>query len=615
MAVVEVCVAHRRYISSRWILRCSLAGVCSLVALAPASFADTPCATCENPPAQFPDAARFLESVGYPARDYTVLLTWTERPPRGDGGLVYGYHVKQIAAGATFDVYASADGTVLNSARMAGMGIHPKNWDLKPSEKEAELPPPVSDKVDTHPVPASVTHDIAITELTAVPPIYLAPILAEDAANEAGPHKGATRVGVFDTLSQPIRLSQGAASAGSWMGLPRGASVWNVSLFAPLAKGLRVHFKDFSLPKGAQVIVYNANDPSESYGPFTAPTKPDTDLWAPTCFTTEVVVECYSPIGVDRAQINLSIDQVVYVYKDFGALQWQKSAAGACNLDAACYPEWASAATGVGAVGSITSSGFIFCTGSLLADQVTTNDIPYFLTANHCVGTAGSASSIEVYWLYQRDACGGGVSSLATVPRTTGGADYLAGTDNDTGSDFALLRLRSAPPGGMTLLGWSNLPWNAGTEVTCVHHPRGDYKRISFGTLTGGSTVRPAERFFEVQWNQGTTEPGSSGSPLMLTSSQQIIGQLYGGYASCNAPNSPDTYGRFDVTYPLIQKWLNPADGPEDVNHDGVVNSMDIQLVINAALDKSANPDFDIDRSGEIDAVDVQMVINAALFL
>ena len=52
-----------------------------------------------------------------------------------------------------------------------------------------------------------------------------------------------------------------------------------------------------------------------------------------------------------------------------------------------------------------------------------------------------------------------------------------------------------------------------------------------------------------------------------------------------------------------------------DVDGDGVVNAVDVQLVINAALGIAINPAFkpDINGDGVVNAIDVQLVINAAL--
>jgi hypothetical protein len=113
-------------------------------------------------------------------------------------------------------------------------------------------------------------------------------------------------------------------------------------------------------------------------------------------------------------------------------------------------------------------------------------------------------------------------------------------------------------------------------------------------------------------------------------------------------PNSPDTDGDgmpdgWEVQYGLDP--LDPADAGLDMNGNGMsnldaylageppnvpvdvqtvhgdvdgngkVNAVDVQLVINAVLDLIKLPTADINRNGAINAVDVQLVINAALNL
>ena len=60
---------------------------------------------------------------------------------------------------------------------------------------------------------------------------------------------------------------------------------------------------------------------------------------------------------------------------------------------------------------------------------------------------------------------------------------------------------------------------------------------------------------------------------------------------------------------------LGPATEPGDVNGDGEVNAIDVQLAINAALGIEIDPSFDADINddGVVNAIDVQLVINAAL--
>ena len=50
-----------------------------------------------------------------------------------------------------------------------------------------------------------------------------------------------------------------------------------------------------------------------------------------------------------------------------------------------------------------------------------------------------------------------------------------------------------------------------------------------------------------------------------------------------------------------------------DVDGNGFVNAIDVQLVINAALGSDGSCDCDVDGNGFVNALDVQLVINAAL--
>jgi len=100
----------------------------------------------------------------------------------------------------------------------------------------------------------------------------------------------------------------------------------------------------------------------------------------------------------------------------------------------------------------------------------------------------------------------------------------------------------------------------------------------------------------------------------MLQSTQQIIGQLWGGLASCDLPDEPDYFGRFDVSFPMLKSYIAPSAGPDDIDGSGVVDATDVQLVINAVLNgKTSGYNADVNNSGKVDAVDIQLVILAAL--
>ena len=66
-----------------------------------------------------------------------------------------------------------------------------------------------------------------------------------------------------------------------------------------------------------------------------------------------------------------------------------------------------------------------------------------------------------------------------------------------------------------------------------------------------------------MQWQKGTTEGGSSGSGVFVTvvenQTRYLVGQLYGGSASCSNREGGDAYGRFDLAYSAaLSRWLNP---------------------------------------------------------
>jgi len=589
------------------------------------------CSTCGEP--AFPEAAAFLAGNGYPTDAYTVLMSWQEAAPRGDRRIVTGYHVLPAEGGQAFDLYSDSSGKMLDVRDLDDLGIRPKHWTLPPIEQQSEIPAELKRSLPPRPVPLGPRSAKTAPAVVALPPIDLDALLEEDAQAAAAPEKAAQRVGIVRTLPEPIVVAGvDQSSAGVWQTLADGTHLWSATLQSPEARAIRVYFAALRLPPGGEVIVYNTNNPTEAYGPYVRPYGSDTDVWGASCFSDTVTVECRVPadrVRDTRSQVQLAnegpnviIDEVVHTYADFGLMAWSK-VAGSCHNDVTCYPDWEATARAVGGFTVLIDRTQLHCTGTLLADTDPTGVIPYFLTANHCVSLqdgATGASTMEFFWLYQTPTCDGVPPALSTVPRTSGGGDLLATVSVGAGTDFTLVRMRSMPPEGLTYVGWSTEPVAVGTDVAAIHHPQGEYKRISFGHTTdtgspqnGDLPIRPYSFFLEVHWDQGSTEVGSSGAPLFLADTQVLVGQLWGGYASCDAMQEPDYFGRFDKTFPVVEPWLMPPANPMDVDHSGTVDSADIQLVVNAALGMPISYNADVDRSGAVDAVDVQLIILAVL--
>jgi hypothetical protein len=382
-----------------------------------------------------------------------------------------------------------------------------------------------------------------------LPDLDRGPILAEDAQAEA--HEKGVRIGVFRQLPEMARASKAQNRVGSWTALPDGGHVWRLSIESPGAIGIRVQVGGLSLPESCEIVAYASADPAQIRGPYAARALDGRNrFWTGTVFSEGVTVECYCPPDVPLDQVHFEVKQIIHIYRDPLA----PAKVGNCHNDVTCYPEWAAVGNGVAGIGSVGEAGYAWCTGCLMNDQFPATFVDYFMTANHCVASQSEADDTEFYWFYQTGTCNGSAPSLFSVPRTEGGADYLAGRTEYTGNDFAFLRLRTASPGGVTYAGWSSATPGSSEILTGIHHPDGSYKRISFGRLDSSDA-----NFWNVEWHDGVTEPGSSGSPL-FNAQKEFIGQLYGGSSDCSDPSGIDYYGRFNISYPYVSQWLaNPA--------------------------------------------------------
>jgi len=365
--------------------------------------------------------------------------------------------------------------------------------------------------------------------------------------------KGLMRIGTREKLPNPVGFSASKKSAKSaWTTLADGSKLWVLNIEATDAEAVRVHFQNVVLPAGCFFFVYKSDDPNEAVGPYDQSSLyRGGDCWSESVFSSHVTVECSVPASIDVSDVRFEVKEIAYIYVNVFEQGLRK--VGACHYDVTCYPAWNLQKNAVAGLGSIGSVGVLWCTGCLLNDTDPYTYVDYFMTANHCVGSQGDADTLEFYWFYQTATCNGTVPSVSSVPRTGGGADYLAGRDDFWGNDFSFLRLRQETPAGVGYAGWTTEGLAPGDAVIGIHHPDGSWKRINFGHYNSAN-----KNYWSVQWSQGVTEPGSSGSPL-FDAEHRFVGQLWGGSSSCVNQNGIDDYGRFDISYPVIKDWLNPG--------------------------------------------------------
>jgi hypothetical protein len=234
-------------------------------------------------------------------------------------------------------------------------------------------------------------------------------------------------------------------------------------------------------------------------------------------------------------------------------------ASGACEVDVACVatPAALSQARAVAKLLFTERGNSFVCTGTLLNDSIASNT-PYLYTASHCMASQERASSLVTYWFFDAIACG----SLSVPPyKTVTGGAVLLGRSVD--SDWALVRLNTAPPANAMFSAWRAEAIPDFRAVTVIHHPHGDLKKLSDGSKSDYFTFSDNTSFARVRYTLGSTELGSSGSGLLTLGSNgsfyELRGGLYAGNGSCSNPNGTDVYSRLDLAIPLIAQYLTPA--------------------------------------------------------
>ncbi len=382
-----------------------------------------------------------------------------------------------------------------------------------------------------------------------VPPVVVMPtvdaalLIAEDEARYAQGEKGPYRFGFNHATDL------GMDNSGVWHTLRNGDRVWRLAIECPGAFSINFRFSEYVVPEGGRVFVYNLE--GIKLGAFTAESNPGhTTLGVSQLPGDRIIVEYFEPAEVAGTG-RLRIDQVTHAYRDVFALAKDFGSSGACNINVIC-PEGDNWRDQIRSVAIITTGGNGFCTGTLM-NNCALDSTPYFLTANHCLGADVADWVFRFNW--DSPACD--PTENAPIDQTVSGCELLV---SNPGSDMAFLRMNSIPPAEYNVFysGWDH----SGTtpdSVAGIHHPAGDIKKISLSASPFAQTnidvgSGPADCWQVTVWDEGTTEPGSSGSGLW-NENKMLIGQLYGGQANC-ANSVNDYYGRFDVSWSFIEEWL-----------------------------------------------------------
>lgn len=386
-------------------------------------------------------------------------------------------------------------------------------------------------------------------------PVNVAAFLAED-MQQAGKD-------IPFRFGAPVDVSYNMHNSGSWSSLSDGSQIWRLEIISEGAYSLNLLYDEFYLPEGSRLFLYSS-DQSYVLGAFTSANNKTHRKFstAPTS-GDKVILEYHQPVSVTETAV-IKISRVVHAYRNIfdRSITGKVSGfgdAGFCNNNVNC-PEgddWRDQIRSVTMI--LTGGGSRLCSGSMI-NNVRADGTPYFLTANHCLG--GESSWIFLF-NYQSLTC---ANINGPTNMTVQGSTRLA---NFSTSDFALLLLDDTPPDSFNIYysGWS-AEVSSGDSSVGIHHPSGDIKKITFDydsvTATSWLGTTPGTTHWRVgNWEDGTTEPGSSGSPL-FDKNKRIIGQLHGGFASC-ASITADWYGSVARSWlgggsssSSLKPWLDP---------------------------------------------------------
>ncbi len=416
----------------------------------------------------------------------------------------------------------------------------------------------------------------------AVPTVTMASVdtqklLAEDAQQE--------KLGIPYRFGYPFDVQYDLNNSGVWEELPDGTKLWRLRISCPGAYSINLIFDKFDLPDGAKLYVYN-EDHSDVIGAFTSANNKPYHKFATAPVKGDVsILEYTVPANVGNPG-ELRISRIVHAYKnvffdhDVAKQALNFGGSGSCNNNVHC-PVGAPWADQIRSVAMITTSGgFRLCSGALV-NNVRQDFTPYFLTANHCLG--GEETWVFIF-NYESPEC---LNIDGPTNMSISGSTLLA---TSTYSDFALLQLSANPPDSYNVYyaGWSAVDV-APQNGTCIHHPEGDIKKISFDydpeTSADYLAASGTTHWRIGSWDDGTTEPGSSGSPL-FDQNHHIVGQLHGGYAACNSLTS-DWFGKFAKSWShgttsdtRIKDWLDPDNTGltilDGIDQNGLTISADI---------------------------------------
>lgn len=366
--------------------------------------------------------------------------------------------------------------------------------------------------------------------------------LAEETTTEkmTKPYKFAENVPVFLDATAQGHWEDIKALDGSLL------KVWQGIVASDDALSLSVQFEEFHLSPGAEFYIRGRDS---MLGAFTPEINNKEDGKFSTIPVTGDFLGLLLAVPAENfaaamQTMRFRINSLAHGFRPFPK-NYEDS--GRCNINVACETGAAYANQKRAVAMLMTSDGTRFCSGTLI-NNTSRNGRQLFLTANHCL--IADPSRFVAIFNYQTSACN---STALPEPGILQSAQGMRLVATWSVTDFALLEIIETIPNSYNayLAGWSNARATP-SNVFGIHHPSCDVKKICYCSTALQASYwdeLPRNYHWKIpKWTRGTTEPGSSGSGL-FNSQGQLIGQLHGGLAACEAPEGFDLFGALTYSW------------------------------------------------------------------
>ncbi len=336
--------------------------------------------------------------------------------------------------------------------------------------------------------------------------------------------------------------------------------LYRLYIYSKNALTLNFRFDIFKIPENAVLYIYN-KEKNDILGGFTSKNNQDDGIFATSLIKgDQVTIEYFEP---DNAAFRgeLILSQVTHGFRTLSDYSKSFGQSGECNMNTAC-PDAEDWSDEIRSVCMLLTGGSGFCSAALINNTLS-DGTPYVLSADHCYKNPGS---IVFIFNWESETCEN--PNLSPSHNDLSGATLIA---RNAESDFFLMKMNNLPPAEYNVYysGWFNEN-SVAVSTVCIHHPSADIKKISFDDNQSESdyylgSLNPPDSHWKVIWDRNTTtEGGSSGSPL-FNQNHRIIGQLHGGFASCDNLDEPDWYGKFSYSWNTgnepetrLKDWLDP---------------------------------------------------------